>query len=197
MNIYAVSTLTFSLRQELLHIFCATILWLKAILCTLCVPIGCLLLTSFSLFLLFLQPSFRCRNCICPMTHRMFVGTSLIKINYDLVLFVVDFPYFWVSWHSFCMGEERMKERSSQDSPNSLFNSPDSERRTHLSWLLQRASGSFVSLLQHEEHPWPIGNLLKNVHRRPRSPALALLEPTVTHPSASLAYDVWQEAPFI
>ena len=30
--------------------------------------------------------SFRCRNCICPMTHRRFVGTSLIKIYYELVL---------------------------------------------------------------------------------------------------------------
>ena len=40
-------------------------------------------------------------------------------------------------------------------------------------------------------------NLLIYVYRRPRSPALALLEPTATHPSASLAYDLWQEAPFI
>ena len=41
--------------------------------------------------------------------------TTTIKINYDLVLFVVDFPYFRISCHSFCMGEERMKERYSQD----------------------------------------------------------------------------------
>ena len=87
------------------------------------------------------------------MTHYSFAGTSLIKINYDLIPLVVDFPYFRVSCHSVCLDEECMKERSSQDSQESLINSPDSEQRTPLSWLIQRANGSFVSLLQHEEHP--------------------------------------------
>ena len=97
-----------------------------------------------------------CRNCICPMTHHSFAVTSLIKMNYDLIPFVVDFPYFRVSCYSVCMGEERMKERSSQDFPESLTKSPDSEQRSRLSWLFQRANGSFVSLLQHVEHSWPI-----------------------------------------
>ena len=102
----------------------------------------CSSLHSFSLHLLFSQPSFRCRNCICHMTHHSFAGTSLIKINCDLISFVVDFPYFLVSCHSVSMCEERMKERSSQDSPESLINSTDSEQRT---WLLQRAN-SFLYL---------------------------------------------------